>query len=244
MSLTKYEKLCITLKSYLKGKGYHKALEAYDFAKSYHEHMKQNKDTGEFHIDKSKINTRKDGITPEFQHQIEIALFITTLKEVEFEEDTIIAALLHDVREDYNVPDKIVREKFGDRVADAVEKLTKEFNGIKKDPILYFAKIAMCPIASLVKGVDRINNVSSMVGVFTIKKQEEYLFEVQEYFIPMLKQARNQFPQQLMSYHSILVFLRNMSKTIEAVLKAEKQLLNINTVLDNRSKTTHSGQKP
>jgi (p)ppGpp synthase/HD superfamily hydrolase len=206
-SVEKYSKLGVQLKGYLKGKGFHKALEAFDFAKEYHTGM------------------RKNGYTPEFQHQIEICLFIITLKEVRDEENTLIAALLHDVREDYDVSHDVIEQKFGKVAADAVEKLTKVFKGIKKDTQDYFDKVAECPIASIVKLADRINNVSSMVGVFTIKKQEDYLFEIKEYFLPLIKKVRGRFPDQSLSYYGMGTFLKNMSHTVEAVLRAENKLL-------------------
>lgn len=205
--LERYQKLGITLKAYLKGKGYNKALEAYEFARERHP------------------GTRKDGKTPNFQHQIEICLFIMTLKEVQFEEATLMAALLHDVREDAGVADSEIRSRFGDVVADAVEKLTKEFRGAKKKMEVYFAEIAKCPIASLVKAADRVNNVSTMVGVFTIEKQREYVDEIRNFFFPMLKRARYDFPQQQLSYHAMQTFLKTMCKTVEAVLAAEEELL-------------------
>lgn len=207
--ISRYQKLSITLESYLKGKGYHKALEAFDFAKKNHPGF------------------RKDGITPNFQHQIEIALFITTLKEVQFEEATIIAGLLHDVREDANIDHEEIKKRFGEQVADAVEKLTKEFKHIKKDTQFYFDQIATCPIASLVKLADRIHNVSTMVGVFTIPKQEDYVYEIKQYFFPLLKKARGNFPEQKMSYHSMQTFLKTMNKTVEAVLDAEHEVITL-----------------
>jgi (p)ppGpp synthase/HD superfamily hydrolase len=223
--LERYQKLSITLKSYLKGKGYHKALEAFEFAKERHPGF------------------RKDGKTPNFQHQIEICLFLITLKEIEFEEETIIAGLLHDVREDADVEHIVIKKLFGKRVADAVEKLTKEFNGIKKDTQEYFNQIALCPIASLVKLADRIHNVSSMVGVFTIPKQDHYVFEIKEYFFPLIKKARNNFPQQHMSYHAMGTFLKNMCKTVEAVLFAEKELIKVKELLSNTDNATPSIHK-
>ena len=210
--MVKYGKLKNQLKGYLKGKGYHTALAAFD--------------EGE----KTHTGVRKDGVTPEFQHQIEICLFILTLKEVKDEENTLIAGLLHDIREDYHLEHTYIERKFGKIAADAIEKLTKEFKGIKKDTQDYFNKIAECPIASLVKIADRINNVSSMVGVFSIKKQEDYLFEIKEYFLPMIKVVRNRFPEQSLSYYGMNTFLKNMSHTIEAVLKAENLLLKNNVV--------------
>lgn len=217
--LVRYQKLSIQLKGYLKGRGFTRALEAFQFAKECHPGF------------------RKDGVTPNFQHQIEICLFILTLKEVANEEDVLMAALLHDSREDPHmkngklvyVEHQEIVDRFGKTVADAVEKLTKEFKGAKKEMVDYFDAIASCPIASIVKGADRIHNISSMTGVFTIPKQEHYVFEVKEYFLPMLKTARNNFPHQQMSYHAMNTFLKNMCKTVEAVIEAENKFLAINT---------------
>ncbi len=203
---TRYLKLENTLKGYLKGKNFDKALLALSFAKGYHQGF------------------RKDGMTPEFQHQIEIALYITTFKEIKYEEETLCATLLHDVREDYDIDDSVIREKFGDLVADAVEKLTKKFKGVNKPYDFYFKELALDPIASLVKGADRIHNISSMNGVFSIEKQEQYVYEVRKYFMPMLKAARNNFPSQLMSYFNMSTFLNNMTAILDNVIKAEKEL--------------------
>lgn len=232
--MERYTKVSITLKSYLKGKGYHKALEAFKFAKDRHPGF------------------RKDGKTPNFQHQIEICLFILDLKEVEFEEETIIVALLHDVREDPHlnkqgiltyVEHSEILEKFGSRVADAVEKLTKEFKKIKKDTKEYFDTIATCPISSIVKLADRIHNVSSMVGVFTLEKQDDYVFEIKEYFLPLIKQARDNFPHQHSSYHNMGTFIKNMCKTVEAVLSAQKEVIRLQTLHEEHLLTNKSVMK-
>lgn len=206
----RYGKLINTISGYLKGKGFHMALDALEFGKQYH--------TG----------TRKNGITPEFQHQIEIALFAQTLKEVRHEEVMFAAIFLHDVREDYNIPDKVIRERFGEHVADVVEKLSKKINGVKKSSEEYFSAIATCPTASLVKLCDRINNVSSMTGVFTIEKQKDYLEETEHYFIPLAKVCRKRFPDQSLSYYNTTTYLKMMGVTLKAVIGAEEKL---NTVL-------------
>lgn len=213
-----YKKKVNTLRHYLKGKGFHNALKALKFGED--EHL--------------KIGTgfRKDKVTPNFYHQIEIGLFLITLKEVVHEEETIIAGLLHDVMEDCDIEKKVIEDKFGKLSADAVEKLTKEFKGIKKDMQNYFDVVATCPIASLVKLADRMNNVASMVGVFTIPKQEDYVKEIKEYFIPLLKEARGNFPEQSMSYHNMSLFLKQMCKTVEAVLVAEKVNIQMQEVLE------------
>ncbi len=62
-----YKKKVNTLRHYLKGKGFHSALKALKFGEEEH----------------SKIGTgyRKDKVTPNFYHQVEIALSLITLKK-------------------------------------------------------------------------------------------------------------------------------------------------------------------
>lgn len=202
----KYGKLISSINGYLKGKGMHKAMEALEFAKKYH------------------VGTRKDDITPEFQHQIEIALYAQTLKDLRFEEDVFCAIFLHDVREDYFVPHQDIVDKFGTRVADAVEKLSKVIDGKKKTEEEYFGAIATCPIASIVKLCDRINNVSTMTGAFTIAKQREYLKETEKYFIPLAKTCRKLYPDQSFSYYNATTSLKMIAVVLHAALAAEEKL--------------------
>lgn len=184
-SLTYFAKRRIALNYYLSGKEFFTASSAMAFAERKH--------TGH----------RKDGVTPEFQHMLEIALHITTLRDVIHEEATIAAALLHDVREDCDVSHQELVSLFGSQIADAVEKLSKVLGGTKKTYDSYFKEISECPIASLVKGCDRIHNYQSMPKVFTVEKQVSYLEEGSKWFLPMLKQASQNFPSQMLAYANV-----------------------------------------
>lgn len=214
--MLKYSKLISSIGGYLKGKGMHKAIEAMEYAKKYH--------TGK----------RKDGMTPEFQHQIEIALYAQTLKDIRHEEDVFCAVFLHDLREDYFISHEKIVEKFGVRVADSVEKLSKVIDGKKKNTGEYFAAIATCPIASIVKLCDRINNVSTMTGVFTIAKQREYLQETEKYFIPLAKACRKLFPDQSFSYYNATTSLKMISVVLHASLAAEEKIDELRSVKVNK----------
>lgn len=190
----RYQKLFIALRYYLLGAKYYKALRAFDFARKIH------------------AGTRKDGKTPEFQHQVEIALYINTLRDVMDEERCIATALLHDTLEDYDgVSREDIYNKTDEFVADACVLLNK--NG--KKPENYFGDISNDHIASLVKGVDRIHNVNSMRGVFSAEKQKEYLAEVEQWFLPMLKNSRNRFPQQTRAYFNIETILRSQINLLQ-----------------------------
>jgi hypothetical protein len=73
-------------------------------------------------------------------------------------------------------------------------------------------------VASIVKGADRVHNVNSMVGVFTKEKQARYAGEVEKYFLPMLKQARKNFPEQLDAYFNIMHMLRSQVNLLKGSL--------------------------
>ena len=133
-------KKIVTLRYWLLGRGYHVALAALEFAAKFH--------TG----------TRKDGHTPEFDHQVTIALYIRTIADLlDYPEETLAAVFLHDVCEDHDVGFDEIEAKFGRRIRDAVIRLTKVHRGVKVPPEVYFSKMAEDAIASVVKGADRMH---------------------------------------------------------------------------------------
>jgi (p)ppGpp synthase/HD superfamily hydrolase len=200
-----------TLRQQLIGARYFNALSSLEFAFKYHK------------------GKRKDGFTPEFDHQITMALFSRTLPDVMFPEELICTILLHDVREDYDITDHEVRklfeqQSFSTRVSLATECFTKVFRGVKKEPTVYFAAIAEDPIASIGKGIDRVHNHQTMntrkldgTPAFTYKKQQEYIAETKEYFLPMLKVARKNFPRQHNAYLNLKFILTSQIELIECI---------------------------
>lgn len=199
----RYPKLSIALQNYLHGAKYYDALRAFDFGKSIH--------TG----------LRKDGSTPEFQHQIEIALFITTLRNVQDEEGTIIAAILHDVLEDYpHLSPHDITNIVGAERARSVIVMSKEIHGRKTYDTLdqYFDQIGMDIRASIAKGCDRIHNQSTMQGAFTTTKQALYVEETEDYFLPMLKLAAGQYPTQYLAYMNIRTMLKTQVSLVKYAL--------------------------
>lgn len=203
MSLDHYQKRIIAFKNYLLGKEYYRALKAFSLAQKWH--------TG----------IRKDGITPEIVHPLCVAQYVqTTESGLLFPEDTIIAAILHDLREDYSVTDAEIRNQFGDRVADALERLRKVgVDSPKKNNEIYFYEMSLCPIASVVKGGDRIHNQPTMIGVFTYEKQVAQITETRQFVLPMIKGARENFPEQFNVYQNIKLVLHSQVELIEALHK-------------------------
>lgn len=192
---SQYDKLKVSLRYFLLGAQFYKAADALEFAAGYHNGF------------------RKDGVTPEFQHQIEICHYLRTLlPSFMYPEETLTAAILHDVTEDYGVLSSTIRERYGDDVSLAVQLLDK--NG--KDPNVYFGGIGSNAIASVVKGGDRMHNIQTMVGVFSPEKQVKYIKEVEEHFLPMLKAARRKFVRQENAYENIKHVLSSQLELLKA----------------------------
>lgn len=205
-----FKKREVALKYYLLGREYTAALIALNFAAGHH------------------IGLRKDGVTPEFQHQLEIALHIVTLSlPLELEENCIIAALLHDVQEDHAVESATIAAKFGPEIKEAVWLLTVKFEGYRKNANEYYTQIADNQIAAIVKGCDRVHNLNSMHGVFVDTKKASYIDEVVEHFIPMLKRAADNFPhlhQPLMNIRQTLkMIVKHVSVMLEATPTPERE---------------------
>jgi len=191
-----FEKLRLALRYYLLGKEYYVALSALDYGAQYH--------TG----------VRKNGITPEYQHQIEIAQYVRTLSLI-YPETAIAVALLHDVTEDYDVTVRDLSTNFGYDIAEACELLNKNDKTTEE----YYRGCAEHPTASIVKGGDRIHNIQTMIGVFTPDKQRRYIDDVRTHILPMIKKAKRAFPQQESAYENIKHMLVSQIELLEHILK-------------------------
>lgn len=198
-----YGKRRIALRYWLLGAGLTKATLAMNYAENYHN------------------GTRKDNFTPEFAHQVSIVSYLRSLlPHLTYPDETLAAGFLHDVREDYHVSDEEIRSIFGNKVADAVAAMTKEYRGERYPIEIVFQDIANNEIASIVKLADRIHNLDSMLGVFTYGKAGEYAVETRELFLPMLRTARRTFPSQEPAYENAKLVLLAQLRLVEAFLNA------------------------
>lgn len=190
-----------TLLGWLHGQGWVEAVRALHFAEEYH------------------CGLRKDGITPEFSHQVHISLYLTTLVPYFRQgEEVITTALLHDVCEDYEVTFTEIEASFGPVVRKSVTAMTKKYQG-EKLPVDYIARLQSDDeIASIGKGADRIHNQSTAVGVFSAPKIESYVAETRSYILPMLKTARKNFPHQNGAYQNIKTVLTSQVSALEALI--------------------------
>ena len=202
--MSDYAKSRIAMRYWLLGKGWHVAVDAFELAQRRH--------TG----------TRKDGTTPEFAHQVQIAHYVRPFCEcLLFPEETIAAAFLHDVREDHGLSDEEIRGQFDSPIADAVAAMTKEYRGERFGTEAVFARIAADPIASVVKGADRIHNQHTCHGVFGPEKVLSYLAETEEHVLPMLKAARATFSEQEPVYENLKFVLLSQAALLRATAEGK-----------------------
>lgn len=200
-----HKKLYSSLRYWLLGKGYFLASRALNYAAKYHN------------------GVRKDGVTPEFDHQLRICHYIRTLPHLLYPEETITAALLHDTVEDTDVTIGDIKNLFADNkefaelVSEAVELLTKKKGDLKKPPKDYFRQIGFNPIASIIKGADRNHNFQTMTGVFNLQKQKDYIAEAETFILPMLKVARREFPEQEPAYENLKHLLNSQIELLEQI---------------------------
>lgn len=205
-----YQKNFISIRYFLIGAKMFLALDALEFASKFH--------TG----------TRKDGITPEFSHQLLIAQYQRTLlNHLSHPEETLAATFLHDTPEDADVGHLEIFTRFGEVVGKSVQGLTKKHRGQKKSLNDYYQEIAGNEIASVVKGADRIHNIQSMIGVFSVDKQQNYIQETITYVLPMLKEARRNFPKQEPVYENEKFVLKNQINLIQAIIDAENSITKV-----------------
>jgi len=175
-----FEKDYTALKHYLIGRDYLPALRALGMAEQVHRGF------------------RKDGVTPEFHHQVNICFTIINLRGVLDEGTALAAALLHDVIEDYDLPERDIELLVGPDILEVAKSLDKRNK----------ADLSRSMVGSIVKGADNCDNTLSMIGVFDPVKMEAYIKRTENEILPMLKKASKNFPDQQLAYGGLTALLK------------------------------------
>lgn len=178
---------------------------------------------GEYHTGKRKCGA------PEATHMFEVAGYLLSLMEnrvpVSELDELVASAFIHDLVEDYGhlYPFERVCEDLNYEVHDITKLVTKK-EGFKKnheDRTEYFNGMTKDIRAVLIKIADRIHNLQSMVGVFSIGGQKAYIEEVEDYFYPMIKVARKANPEYFMALIAAKGTLERQISLIKEIHKAQ-----------------------
>lgn len=113
------------------------------------------------------------------------------------DDDLISAALLHDVCEDCGVD--IENLPVNAFTKEAIALVTKSKD---KTTEQYYEDISKNKLATLIKLLDRCNNVSGMATGFSQRKMVDYINETEKYIYPLLRTAKHAYPE-----HSDQIFL-------------------------------------
>lgn len=157
-------------------------------------------------LHKGQVRKGKDKV-PYIYHPLLIACHALSLG---LDDDNIIStALLHDVCEDCNV---VVDElPVNDLTKEAVALLTKSDEVDKEQ---YYQQISQNSIATMIKLLDRCNNVSGMAAAFSKEKLVEYIKETESYVYPLIQKAKNEYP---MYSNQIFLIKYHTTSVIEAI---------------------------
>jgi len=159
-------------------------------------------------VHEGQVRKGKDAV-PYIYHPLLLACHAVSLG---MDDDNLVsAALLHDVCEDCNVT--IEELPVNEETSAAVVLLTKDKTK-KQTEAEYYDAIAKNPIATMVKLLDRCNNISGMAAGFSKKKIAEYIKETEQYVFPLMQRAKSEYPQYS---NQIFVLKYHMRSVMEAL---------------------------
>ena len=192
-------KMYTYLKGYAMGLEWHDTLEALSFARVAH-----------------KDQRRKSG-EPYIVHPLTVASHAVALG---IKEDTIVAAaILHDVVEDCGVKAENLPVSMDTR--DAVRRLTH----IKGEPLgPYYREIGEDRIASIVKLLDRCDNVSTMAGVFSVEKVAQYIGETRQFVLPLLRETKDKWPNDSNALFVLKYHIMSVIDGLEVCLQVKNEV--------------------
>lgn len=108
--------------------------------------------------------TRKSTELPYIIHPLRVALILQNKCNV-YDEDVLVAAILHDVLEDTPIKAKEIANEFGERIASLVREVTddKTLSVVERKRAQIDHAPIITPGALLIKIADKIDNVSGFV---------------------------------------------------------------------------------
>lgn len=204
--ITVFEKLSISARYFLVGlaatdKKFNKAIDAM-------EHM----------LDITKDAKRNDG-EPEAIHPIRIFQHTRTYHQILRQPaSSYVLAFLHDLGEDFALSVETVEHNYGSEIAEAFDIISKNIGAKKKNSDTYIANCFQNELVSLIKPIDRNDNISTMIKVFKPERRDRYFSETTEKYLPQFKIARRKFPHHEAIYENLKIQLRNQLNLIDHII--------------------------
>ncbi len=162
--------------------------------------------------------TRKGNFAiPYITHPLNVASHAMWL---EIDEDEVVAtALLHDVCEDCDIaPEEL---PVSDEVREAVRLLTRiPIEGESREDTMkrYYSRLIKNRVATIVKLLDRCNNVSFMTFAFPDDKIRDYIAETRSYVLPLLEEAQTRYPVYRDAYLLVKYHICSVINSIDVLV--------------------------
>ena len=124
---------------------------------------------------------RKSG-EPYYSHPLEVAYMVS---EYKLKTDVIVASILHDIIEDTPITAGMILDSFGQRIAQMVDRLTRDKPDRTKlsvEQILNNAYKLEDKEVLLIKLLDRIHNISTLNSL-SVEKQKIQVLETMKNFL-------------------------------------------------------------
>lgn len=191
------EKMYTYIKTYATAKQLYQTVKILPYARELHQ--------GQYRKGKDKV--------PYIYHPLLIACHALALGLDS--DDMISTALLHDVCEDCDVA--VEELPVNQETKDAVSLLTKKKNEScdkEKMEEQYYLQISKNPIATMIKLLDRCNNVSGMAAAFSKEKMIKYIRETERWIYPLLQEAKDTLP---VYSNQIFLIKYHMTSVVETI---------------------------
>lgn len=174
-------------------------------------------DALELMLDITKNSVRNDG-APEAIHPLSIFQHARTYHHALKDPVSVyIIAFIHDLGEDFALPVHTVEKDFGEVVGEAFDLISKNVGENKKDPATYIKNCFANEITSIIKPIDRNNNISTAYGVFKPERLARYINETQTEYLPRFKDARRKFAFHESVFENLKLQLENQLNLIEVL---------------------------
>lgn len=150
-----------------------------------------------------------------------------TDRDIKFNDESdalLTTCLLHDILEDVDwVTEDYIKDNFGSYIYRLVDNVTKR----KEEPIEnYLDRVSSERVSSLVKILDRLNNVSTLSNS-TLKHRKRQLKETREHYIPLTKELRYVYFEDASFYWQARTIMNSLLAEIERSIKYEEQVIGI-----------------
>lgn len=154
-------------------------------------------------------------------------------KDIEINEESdalLTVCLLHDILEDVEWIDKEYLEReFGDYIYKLIDNITKRKNENIED---YICRVASEKVSSLVKILDRMNNVSTLSNS-SLEHRKRQLKETREYYIPLTKDLRIIYFEDAGFYWQARTIMNSLLNEIERSIRYENKCYEIKNSKQN-----------